>query len=168
MSICPNCFRYNFGVNCYDGAEICAFCGYDLKAKPEASLRLPPGTELKKRYIIRTESTNDGTYQIYRACDIKKDSEVTVWELLPKKLEKRMENGSISFSDEEMKKKFQQSCDELIYKCSIIKNIDILANDIFFLLSNFLIRYSLLIIKINTYKNVPNMGHFHILNFFNN
>ena len=125
MSICPNCFRYNFGVNCYDGAEICAFCGYDLKAKPEASLRLPPGTELKKRYIIRTESTNDGTYQIYRACDIKKDSEVTVWELLPKKLEKRMENGSISFSDEEMKKKFQQSCDELICKCSIIKNIDI-------------------------------------------
>lgn len=125
MSICPNCFRYNFGVNCYDGAEICAFCGYDLKAKPEASLRLPPGTELKKRYIIRTESTNDGTYQIYRACDIKKDSEVTVWELLPQKLEKRMENGSISFSDEEMKKKFQQSCDELICKCSIIKNIDI-------------------------------------------
>lgn len=125
MSICPNCFRYNFGVNCYDGAEICAFCGYDLKAKPEASLRLPPGTELKKRYIIRTESTNDGTYQIYRARDIKKDSEVTVWELLPKKLEKRMENGSISFSDEEMKKKFQQSCDELICKCSIIKNIDI-------------------------------------------
>lgn len=125
MSICPNCFRYNFGVNCYDGAEICAFCGYDLKAKPEASLRLPPGTELKKRYIIRTESTNDGTYQIYRACDIKKDSEVTVWELLPKKLEKRMENSSISFSDEEMKKKFQQSCDELICKCSIIKNIDI-------------------------------------------
>ena len=125
MSICPNCFRYNFGVNCYDGAEICAFCGYDLKAKPEASLRLPPGTELKKRYIIRTESTNDGTYQIYRACDIKKDSEVTVWELLPQKLEKRMENGSISFSDEETKKKFQQSCDELIYKCSIIKNLDI-------------------------------------------
>lgn len=125
MSICPNCFRYNFGVNCYDGAEICAFCGYDLKAKPEASLWLPPGTELKKRYIIRTESTNDGTYQIYRACDIKKDSEVTVWELLPQKLEKRMENGSISFSDEEMKKKFQQSCDELICKCSIIKNIDI-------------------------------------------
>lgn len=125
MSICPNCFRYNFGVNCYDGAEICAFCGYDLKAKPEASLRLPPGTELKKRYIIRTESTNDGTYQIYRACDIKKDSEVTVWELLPQKLEKRMENGSISFSDEETKKKFQQSCDELICKCSIIKNIDI-------------------------------------------
>ena len=125
MSICPNCFRYNFGVNCYDGAEICAFCGYDLKAKPEASLRLPPGTELKKRYIIRTESTNDGTYQIYRACDIKKDSEVTVWELLPQKLEKRMENGSISFSDEEMKKKFQQSCDELICKCSIIKNLDI-------------------------------------------
>ena len=63
--------------------------------------------------------------RIYRACDIKKDSEVTVWELLPKKLEKRMENGSISFSDEEMKKKFQQSCDELICKCSIIKNIDI-------------------------------------------
>lgn len=125
MSICPNCFRYNFGVNCYDGAEICAFCGYDLKAKPEASLRLPPGTELKKRYIIRTESTNDGTYQIYRACDIKKDSEVTVWELLPPKLEKRMENGSISFSDEETKKKFQQSCDELICKCSIIKNLDI-------------------------------------------
>ena len=125
MSICPNCFRYNFGVNCYDGAEICAFCGYDLKAKPEASLRLPPGTELKKRYIIRTESTNDGTYQIYRACDIKKDSEVTVWELLPQKLEKRMENGSISFSDEETKKKFQQSCDELICKCSIIKNLDI-------------------------------------------
>lgn len=125
MSICPNCFRYNFGVNCYDGAEICAFCGYDLKAKPEASLRLPPGTVLKKRYIIGTESTNDGTYQIYRACDIKKDSEVTVWELLPQKLEKRMENGSISFSDEEMKKKFQQSCDELICKCSIIKNIDI-------------------------------------------
>ena len=125
MSICPNCFNYNFGVNCYDGAEICAFCGYDLKAKPEASLRLPPGTELKKRYIIRTESTNDGTYQIYRACDIKKDSEVTVWELLPQKLEKRMENGSISFSDEEMKKKFQQSCDELIYKCSIIKKLDI-------------------------------------------
>lgn len=125
MSICPNCFRYNFGVNCYDGAEICAFCGYDLKAKPEASLRLPPGTELKKRYIIRTESTNDGTYQIYRACDIKKDSEVTVWELLPQKLEKRMENGSMSFSDEETKKKFQQSCDELICKCSIIKNLDI-------------------------------------------
>ena len=125
MSICPNCFRYNFGVNCYDGAEICAFCGYDLKAKPEASLRLPPGTGLKKRYIIGTESTNDGTYQIYRACDIKKDSEVTVWELLPQKLEKRMENGSISFSDEETKKKFQQSCDELICKCSIIKNIDI-------------------------------------------
>lgn len=125
MSICPNCFRYNFGVNCYDGAEICAFCGYDLKAKPEASLRLPPGTVLKKRYIIGTESTNDGTYQIYRACDIQKDSEVTVWELLPQKLEKRMENGSISFSDEEMKKKFQQSCDELICKCSIIKNIDI-------------------------------------------
>ena len=125
MSICPNCFGYNFGVNCYDGAEICAFCGYDLKAKPEASLRLPPGTELKKRYIIGTESTNDGTYQIYRACDIKKDSEVTVWELLPKKLEKRMENGSISFSDEEMKKKFQQSCDELICKCNIIKNLDI-------------------------------------------
>ena len=125
MSICPNCFRYNFGVNCYDGAEICAFCGYDLKAKPEASLRLPPGTELKKRYIIRTESTNDGTYQIYRACDIKKDSEVTVWELLPQKLEKRMENGGISFSDEETKKKFQQSCDELICKCSIIKNLDI-------------------------------------------
>ena len=125
MSICPNCFRYNFGVNCYDGAEICAFCGYDLKAKPEASLRLPPGTVLKKRYIIGTESTNDGTYQIYRACDIKKDSEVTVWELLPQKLEKRMENGSISFSDEEMKKKFQQSCDELICKCSIIKNLDI-------------------------------------------
>ena len=47
-----------------------------------------------------------------------------MWELLPKKLEKRMENGSISFSDEEMKKKFQQSCDELICKCSIIKNID--------------------------------------------
>ena len=125
MSICPNCFRYNFGVNCYDGAEICAFCGYDLKAKPEASLWLPPGTELKKRYIIRTESTNDGTYQIYRACDIKKDSEVTVWELLPQKLEKRMEDGGISFSDEETKKKFQQSCDELIYKCSIIKNLDI-------------------------------------------
>ena len=125
MSICPNCFRYNFGVNCYDGAEICAFCGYDLKAKPEASLWLPPGTELKKRYIIRTESTNDGTYQIYRACDIKKDSEVTVWELLPQKLEKRMEDGGISFSDEETKKKFQQSCDELICKCSIIKNIDI-------------------------------------------
>ncbi len=125
MSICPNCFRYNFGVNCYDGAEICAFCWYDLKAKPEASLRLPPGTELKKRYIIRTESTNDGTYQIYRACDIKKDSEVTVWELLPQKLEKRMEDGGISFSDEETKKKFQQSCDELIYKCSIIKNLDI-------------------------------------------
>lgn len=125
MSICPNCFRYNFGVNCYDGAEICAFCGYDLKAKPEASLRLPPGPELKKRYIIRTESTNDGTYQIYRACDIKKDSEVTVWELLPQKLEKRMEDGGISFSDEETKKKFQQSCDELIYKCSIIKNLDI-------------------------------------------
>ena len=125
MSICPNCFRYNFGVNCYDGAEICAFCGYDLKAKPAASLRLPPGTELKKRYIIRTESTNDGTYQIYRACDIKKDSEVTVWELLPQKLEKRMEDGGISFSDEETKKKFQQSCDELIYKCSIIKNLDI-------------------------------------------
>ena len=125
MSICPNCFRYNFGVNCYDGAEICAFCGYDLKAKPEASLRLPPGTELKKRYIIRTESTNEGTYQIYRACDIKKDSEVTVWELLPQKLEKRMEDGGISFSDEETKKKFQQSCDELIYKCSIIKNLDI-------------------------------------------
>lgn len=125
MSICPNCFRYNFGVNCYDGAAICAFCGYDLKAKPEASLRLPPGTELKKRYIIRTESTNDGTYQIYRACDIKKDSEVTVWELLPQKLEKRMEDGGISFSDEETKKKFQQSCDELIYKCSIIKNLDI-------------------------------------------
>lgn len=124
-TICPNCFRHNFRENCYDGPEICVFCGYDLKTKPEASLRLPPGTELKKRYIIRTESTNDGTYQIYRACDIKKDSEVTVWELLPKKLEKRMENGSISFSDEEMKKKFQQSCDELICKCSIIKNIDI-------------------------------------------
>lgn len=124
-TICPNCFRHNFRENCYDGPEICVFCGYDLKAKPEASLRLPPGTVLKKRYIIGTESTNDGTYQIYRACDIKKDSEVTVWELLPKKLEKRMENGSISFSDEEMKKKFQQSCDELICKCSIIKNIDI-------------------------------------------
>ena len=124
-TICPNCFRHNFRENCYDGPEICVFCGYDLKAKPEASLLLPPGTELKKRYIIGTESTNDGTYQIYRACDIKKDSEVTVWELLPQKLEKRMENGSISFSDEEMKKKFQQSCDELICKCSIIKNIDI-------------------------------------------
>ena len=124
-TICPNCFRHNFRVNCYDGPEICVFCGYDLKAKPEASLRLPPGTVLKKRYIIGTESTNDGTYQIYRACDIKKDSEVTVWELLPQKLEKRMENGSISFSDEEMKKKFQQSCDELIYKCSIIKKLDI-------------------------------------------
>lgn len=124
-TICPNCFRHNFRENCYDGPEICVFCGYDLKAKPEASLRLPPGTVLKKRYIIRTESTNDGTYQIYRACDIKKDSEVTVWELLPQKLEKRMENGSISFSDEEMKKKFQQSCDELICKCSIIKNLDI-------------------------------------------
>ena len=124
-TICPNCFRHNFRENCYDGPEICVFCGYDLKAKPEASLRLPPGTELKKRYIIRTESTNDGTYQIYRACDIKKDSEVTVWELLPPKLEKRMENGSISFSDEETKKKFQQSCDELIYKCSIIKKLDI-------------------------------------------
>ena len=124
-TICPNCFRHNFRVNCYDGPEICVFCGYDLKAKPEASLRLPPGTVLKKRYIIGTESTNDGTYQIYRACDIKKDSEVTVWELLPPKLEKRMENGSISFSDEEMKKKFQQSCDELICKCSIIKNLDI-------------------------------------------
>ena len=124
-TICPNCFRHNFRENCYDGPEICVFCGYDLKAKPEASLRLPPGTELKKRYIIGTESTNDGTYQIYRACDIKKDSEVTVWELLPQKLEKRMENGSISFSDEEMKKKFQQSCDELICKCSIIKNLDI-------------------------------------------
>lgn len=125
MSICPNCFRYNFGVNCYDGAEICAFCGYVFGTKPKEPLLLPPGTELKKRYIIRTESTNDGTYQIYRACDIKKDSEVTVWELLPQKLEKRMENGSISFSDEETKKKFQQSCDELIYKCSIIKNLDI-------------------------------------------
>ena len=124
-TICPNCFRHNFRENCYDGPEICVFCGYDLKAKPEASLRLPPGTVLKKRYIIGTESTNDGTYQIYRACDIKKDSEVTVWELLPQKLEKRMENGSISFSDEETKKKFQQSCDELIYKCSIIKNLDI-------------------------------------------
>ena len=124
-TICPNCFRHNFRENCYDGPEICVFCGYDLKAKPEASLRLPPGMVLKKRYIIRTESTNDGTYQIYRACDIKKDSEVTVWELLPQKLEKRMENGSISFSDEEMKKKFQQSCDELICKCSIIKNLDI-------------------------------------------
>ena len=124
-TICPNCFRHNFRENCYDGPEICVFCGYDLKAKPEASLRLPPGTVLKKRYIIGTESTNDGTYQIYRACDIKKDSEVTVWELLPQKLEKRMENGSISFSDEEMKKKFQQSCDELICKCSIIKNLDI-------------------------------------------
>lgn len=124
-TICPNCFRHNFRENCYDGPEICVFCGYDLKAKPEASLRLPPGTELKKRYIIGTESTNDGTYQIYRACDFKKDSEVTVWELLPQKLEKRMENGSISFSDEETKKKFQQSCDELIYKCSIIKNLDI-------------------------------------------
>ena len=124
-TICPNCIRHNFRENCYDGPEICVFCGYDLKAKPEASLRLPPGTVLKKRYIIGTESTNDGTYQIYRACDIKKDSEVTVWELLPQKLEKRMENGSISFSDEEMKKKFQQSCDELIYKCSIIKNLDI-------------------------------------------
>ena len=124
-TICPNCFRHNFRENCYDGPEICVFCGYDLKTKPEASLRLPPGTELKKRYIIRTESTNDGTYQIYRACDIKKDSEVTVWELLPPKLEKRMENGSISFSDEETKKKFQQSCDELIYKCSIIKKLDI-------------------------------------------
>ena len=124
-TICPNCFRHNFRENCYDGPEICVFCGYDLKAKPEASLLLPPGTELKKRYIIGTESTNDGTYQIYRACDIKKDSEVTVWELLPQKLEKRMENGSISFSDEEMKKKFQQSCDELICKCSIIKNLDI-------------------------------------------
>ena len=124
-TICPNCFRHNFRENCYDGPEICVFCGYDLKAKPEASLRLPPGTVLKKRYIIGTESTNDGTYQIYRACDIKKDSEVTVWELLPQKLEKRMENGSISFSDEETKKKFQQSCDELICKCSIIKNIDI-------------------------------------------
>ena len=124
-TICPNCFRHNFRENCYDGPEICVFCGYDLKAKPEASLRLPPGMVLKKRYIIGTESTNDGTYQIYRACDIKKDSEVTVWELLPQKLEKRMENGSISFSDEEMKKKFQQSCDELICKCSIIKNLDI-------------------------------------------
>lgn len=124
-TICPNCFRHNFRENCYDGPEICVFCGYDLKAKPEASLRLPPGTVLKKRYIIGTESTNDGTYQIYRACDIKKDSEVTVWELLPQKLEKRMENGSISFSDEETKKKFQQSCDELICKCSIIKNLDI-------------------------------------------
>lgn len=124
-TICPNCFRHNFRENCYDGPEICVFCGYDLKAKPEASLLLPPGTELKKRYIIGTESTNDGTYQIYRACDIKKDSEVTVWELLPQKLEKRMENGSISFSDEETKKKFQQSCDELICKCSIIKNLDI-------------------------------------------
>lgn len=124
-TICPNCFRHNFRENCYDGPEICVFCGYDLKAKPEASLLLPPGTELKKRYIIGTESTNDGTYQIYRACDIKKNSEVTVWELLPQKLEKRMENGSISFSDEEMKKKFQQSCDELICKCSIIKNLDI-------------------------------------------
>lgn len=124
-TICPNCFRHNFRENCYDGPEICVFCGYDLKAKPEASLLLPPGTELKKRYIIGTETINDGTYQIYRACDFKKDSEVTVWELLPQKLEKRMENGSISFSDEEMKKKFQQSCDELICKCSIIKNIDI-------------------------------------------
>ena len=124
-TICPNCFRHNFRENCYDGPEICVFCGYDLKAKPEASLRLPPGTVLKKRYIIGTESTNDGTYQIYRACDIKKDSEVTVWELLPQKLEKRMENGSMSFSDEETKKKFQQSCDELICKCSIIKNLDI-------------------------------------------
>ena len=124
-TICPNCFRHNFRENCYDGPEICVFCGYDLKAKPEASLLLPPGTELKKRYIIGTESTNDGTYQIYRACDIKKNSEVTVWELLPQKLEKRMENGSISFSDEETKKKFQQSCDELICKCSIIKNLDI-------------------------------------------
>ena len=124
-TICPNCFRHNFRENCYDGPEICVFCGYDLKTKPEASLRLPPGTELKKRYIIRTESTNDGTYQIYRACDIKKDSEVTVWELLPQKLEKRMEDGGISFSDEETKKKFQQSCDELICKCSIIKNLDI-------------------------------------------
>lgn len=124
-TICPNCFRHNFRENCYDGPEICVFCGYDLKAKPEASLLLPPGTELKKRYIIGTESTNDGTYQIYRACDFKKDSEVTVWELLPQKLEKRMENGSISFSDEETKKKFQQSCDELICKCSIIKNLDI-------------------------------------------
>ena len=124
-TICPNCFRHNFRENCYDGPEICVFCGYDLKAKPEASLRLPPGTVLKKRYIIGTESTNEGTDQIYRACDIKKDSEGTVWELLPQKLEKRMENGSISFSDEETKKKFQQSCDELICKCSIIKNIDI-------------------------------------------
>ncbi len=124
-TICPNCFRHNFRENCYDGPEICVFCGYDLKAKPEASLRLPPGTVLKKRYIIGTESTNDGTYQIYRACDIKKDSEVTVWELLPQKLEKRMEDGGISFSDEETKKKFQQSCDELICKCSIIKNLDI-------------------------------------------
>lgn len=124
-TICPNCFRHNFRENCYDGPEICVFCGYDLKAKPEASLLLPPGTELKKRYIIGTETINDGTYQIYRACDFKKDSEVTVWELLPQKLEKRMENGSISFSDEETKKKFQQSCDELIYKCSIIKNLDI-------------------------------------------
>ena len=124
-TICPNCFRHNFRENCYDGPEICVFCGYDLKTKPEASLRLPPGTELKKRYIIGTESTNDGTYQIYRACDFKKDSEVTVWELLPQKLEKRMEDGGISFSDEETKKKFQQSCDELICKCSIIKNLDI-------------------------------------------
>lgn len=124
-TICPNCFRHNFRENCYDGPEICVFCGYDLKTKPEASLRLPPGTELKKRYIIGTESTNDGTYQIYRACDFKKDSEVTVWELLPQKLEKRMEDGGISFSDEETKKKFQQSCDELICKCSIIKDLDI-------------------------------------------
>lgn len=124
-TICPNCFRHNFRENCYDGPEICVFCGYDLKAKPEASLRLPPGTVLNKRYFIGTETINDGTYQIYRACDFKKDSEVTVWELLPQKLEKRMENGSISFSDEETKKKFQQSCDELICKCSIIKNLDI-------------------------------------------
>lgn len=125
MSICPNCFRYNFGVNCYDGAEICAFCGYVFGTKPKEPLLLPPGTVLNKRYFIGTETINDGTYQIYRACDFKKDSEVTVWELLPQKLEKRMENGSISFSDEETKKKFQQSCDELIYKCSIIKNLDI-------------------------------------------
>lgn len=125
MSICPNCFRYNFRVNCYDGAEICAFCGYVFGTKPKEPLLLPPGTVLNKRYFIGTETINDGTYQIYRACDFKKDSEVTVWELLPQKLEKRMENGSISFSDEETKKKFQQSCDELIYKCSIIKNLDI-------------------------------------------
>lgn len=84
---------------------------------------LTPGTTLNERYFIGTQMLRSGRYQIYNADGARDGAfrEAAVWEFLPASLEKRTEEGSVSFSDDEEKQSFQCVCDELICRCQKIK-----------------------------------------------